>query len=97
MMRKNSKKKMYRREFLNLDTPREGGMGVIRYIKDEFSISDCNRTINLDFYFSVSNPNSKDLDNMEFKIDLLHEMVREYRTYIKRRIRKARKNLEGGE
>lgn len=87
------KKLIYRREFLNLepDTIRDEayGMAAILFDGDNLRISDCRRAITLEFW-ARDEASLADLDNMDYKIDTLFDVIKEYRTYIKRRNNKLR-------
>lgn len=68
------------------------GSAFIEATDDQLSIADCTRIVNLDFYIE-SNSSKIELDNVEYKIDVLYEEIRAYRKYIKKEIRRERKNI----
>ncbi len=86
---KTKSKKFYFREFLNLDTCR-GGIASLRIGEGSVEISDCNKTISLEFYISEDSSEG-DLINTEHKIDTLHRGITEYRKHLKSKMKRIRK------
>lgn len=88
-----SKDKFYRREFLN----RENGVAFVEADRGNLKIGDCNRITTLDFYVDIDEDpyqSEQALSDVEYKIDLLHAVLSDYRRYVKNRIKKARKLKE---
>ena len=86
-------KTYYRREWLNKE--RQGGsstgMAAIRAKEWELSISDCHRTVALDFYIDDDYINMPDVNNAEYKIDTLFEVIKQFRSRLKRKVKKIKK------
>jgi hypothetical protein len=76
----------YRREFLNPKT----GPSVIEATDHNLYITDCEGKIHLDFG-AWNGTDEKSLQELEQKIDMLYDVVKEFRTHVKRRIRVRRK------
>lgn len=83
---------LYKRTFLNKDQfGSGGGMAAIRIKDSELSISDCNRTISLEFYIDPEYDTEKDIENIEYKIDTIYDYVAELRKHVKRKIKKTKR------
>lgn len=84
-----AKVKFFERHWLNNDEV-EGGSAFIRVDKDEIKIADCNRIVNLNFWCDEE-ASEKELTNLEFKIDILYDVVKRYRQFTRRKITRIRK------
>ena len=78
------------KERIWLNNEEHGGTAFIQLDNGELKIADCNRIVSLEFYVEEYST-LKDIDNVEEKIDILYEAVKKYRYFIKRRIKKQRK------
>lgn len=95
-------KNFFRRDFLNL--PAHHTLAAIKATisvthNDNFfgdiTISDCFKAISLEFDASSGTYSTEeDLDNLEHKIDLLYEIVRDFRKVLKSNIKQKRKELK---
>jgi len=81
------KEDYYERSWLN---PEGGGNAFVLVEEDEFIIGDCNRIVTLEFWIG-HNSSVKQLDAIEYKLDVLHNSVVAYRRHLKKKIRKLRK------
>ncbi len=82
------KAKFRRKEFLNMGE----GDAICSYEEEELRISDCYRKITLSFQFYGEYITKEELENSEYKLDLLYEMISEFRKNAKKHIRKTRKD-----
>lgn len=84
---------MKERHWLNTD--KDGGSGFIITKGSEIKIGDCNKMIALDFYIEDGKYfDEKAADNVEYKIDLLFDVVKRYRQHTKKLLKKLRKEHE---
>ena len=98
------KAKYYRREWLNAEQAETGDTAFIfaeitsdeRFGGHQIVIADCTRQITLDFHISSAEKGSYN-DNQEAKIDLLYEVIQEFRREFKKELRKVRKASEASE
>ena len=99
------KAKYYRREWLNAEEAAAGDTAFIfaelgnskGYEPSEIIIADCTRQITLDFHISSGDSSVKYNNDQEAKIDLLYEVIGEFRREFKKELRKVRKASEASE
>lgn len=87
-------KRFYKREFLNNPDKHSGAFiiakvvkGTGNWVEGSLKLSDCDRIVDLDF----SGGNSSSRANVEYKVDLLYETVKDFRRNVKAELRRAEK------
>lgn len=86
---KGNMKHYYDRRWLNPTEPR-GGSAFALADDNILKFADCSKIVSLEFYASTDD-NLKELDAIEYKIDTLFDVVKKYRQYIKKELKKIRK------
>lgn len=72
------------------------GHAFIEIDEESFTIGDCNKIVTLEFSIGDYHPCyiNNTPEAIEYKIDILYDVVKRYRTYIKKQVRKAKKANE---